>query len=40
MLKLKVLQASHPRAAGIVQTHRQQIDAAVTRRQQVGTRDI
>ena len=40
MLKLKVLQASHPRVAGIVQTHRQQIDTAVTRRQQVGTRDI
>ena len=40
MLKLKGLQASPPRVAGIVQTHRQQIDAAVTRRQQVSTSGI
>jgi len=28
MWKLKNLEASHPRIAGIVQAHRQQIDAA------------
>ena len=33
------LEASHPRVAGIVQTHRQQFDTQ-TRRQQVGARDI
>jgi hypothetical protein len=40
MLKLNGLQASHPRIAGIVQTHRQQIDAAVTGRQQVSEENI
>src|SRR6185436_19291978 len=33
------LEASHPRVAGIVQTHRQQVDAE-TGRQQVRTKDI
>ena len=33
------LEASHPRVAGIVQTHRQQFDTQ-TGRQQVKTRDI
>ena len=33
------LEASHPRVAGIVQTHRQQVDTQ-TGRQQVRTRDI
>jgi hypothetical protein len=40
MLKLKGLQASHPRIAGIVQTHRQQIDAAVSGRQQMSEENI
>jgi hypothetical protein len=39
MLKLEDLEASHPRVAGIVQTHRQQVDTQ-TGRQQVRTRDI
>ena len=33
------LEASHPRVAGIVQTHRQQFDTQ-TGRQQVRARDI
>ena len=40
MLKLKVLQASHPRVAGIVQAHRQQIDAAGIGRQDGDRRDM
>ena len=40
VLKLKVLEASHPRIAGIIQAHRQQIDAAFGRRQQMDERDI
>ncbi len=40
LLKLKGLEASHPRVAGIVQAHRQQIDAAGARRQQVSEKDI
>ena len=40
MLKLKVLQASHPRVAGIVQAHRQQIDAAGIGRQNGERRDM
>ena len=40
MLKLKVLQASHPRIAGIVQTHRQQIDTAADGQQQMSQEDI
>jgi len=40
LLKLKVLEASHPRTAGIVQAHRQQIDAACARRQQMSEKDI
>ena len=39
MLEVEELEVSHPRVAGIVQTHRQQIDAR-TGRQQVRTRDI
>ncbi len=34
------LEASHPRIAGIVQTHRQQVDTAQIGRQQVRTKDI
>ena len=40
MLKLKNLEASHPRVAGIVQAHRQQIDAAGIGRQQMRFKDI
>jgi hypothetical protein len=40
VLKLKVLEASHPRVAGIVQAHRQQIDAAGAGQQQVSEKDI
>jgi hypothetical protein len=40
VLRLKVLEASHPRVAGIVQVHRQQIDAARGRRQQMSEKDI
>ena len=40
VLKLKILEASHPRIAGIVQVHRQQIDAATAGRQQMRNRDI
>lgn len=40
MLKLKVLQASHPRVAGIVQAHRQQIDAAGIGRQSADRRGM
>ena len=38
-LKLKNLEASHPRVAGMVQAHRQHIDAAHGR-QEVRTKDI
>ena len=34
------LEASHPRVAGIVQTHRQQVDTAQMGRQPVRTEDI
>ena len=40
VLKLKGLKASHPRVAGIVQAHRQQIDAAGHGRQQVSDEGI
>jgi hypothetical protein len=40
LLKLKVLEASHPRVAGIVQAHRQQIDAAGDGRQQMSDEGI
>jgi len=40
VLKLKDLEASHPRVAGIVQAHRQQIDAAGARQQQMSEKDI
>jgi len=40
LLKLRILQASHPRVAGIVQAHRQQIDAAGARQQQMSEKDI
>ena len=39
VLEVENLEASHPRVAGIVQTHRQQVDTQ-TGRQQVRTRDI
>jgi hypothetical protein len=39
-LKLKILQASHPRVAGIVQAHRQQIDVAGAGQQQMSDEDI
>jgi hypothetical protein len=39
IVEVEDLEASHPRVAGIVQTHRQQVDAQ-TGRQQVRTRDI
>jgi len=34
------LEASHPRVAGIVQTHRQQIDTAADGQQQMSQEDI
>jgi hypothetical protein len=40
MWKLKNLEASHPRVAGIVQAHRQQIDAAGDGRQQMSDEGI
>jgi hypothetical protein len=40
VLKLRILEASHPRIAGIVQVHRQQIDAAAHGQQQVSEKDI
>jgi hypothetical protein len=40
LLWLKILQASHPRVAGIVQAHRQQIDAAPAGQQQMSEKDI
>ena len=40
LLKLRILQASHPRVAGIVQAHRQQIDAAGAGQQQMSKEDI
>jgi len=40
LLKLKILQASHPRVAGIVQAHRQQIDVAGAGQQQMSDEDI
>jgi collagenase-like PrtC family protease len=40
VLKLKGLKASHPRVAGIVQAHRQQIDAAGAGQQQMSEKDI
>jgi len=40
LLKLKILQASHPRVAGIVQAHRQQFDAAPAGQQQMSEKDI
>ncbi len=40
MWKLKNLEASHPRVAGIVQAHRQQIDAAWMGRQQMRSKYI
>jgi len=39
-LKLKLRPASHPLVAGIVQAHRQQIDAAGARQQQMSEKDI
>ncbi len=39
-LKLKNLKASHPRVAGMVQAHRQHIDAAHAGQQQVDNGDI
>jgi hypothetical protein len=39
VLEVENLEASHPRVAGIVQTHRQQVDTQ-TGRQQARTRDI
>lgn len=40
MWKLKNLEASHPRIAGIVQTHRQQIDAVHAGQQQADRQNI
>jgi hypothetical protein len=40
MWKLKSLEASHPRVAGTVQAHRQQIDAAADGQQQMSQEDI
>jgi hypothetical protein len=40
MFELKILEASHPRVAGIVQTHRQQIDAAEICRQRMRKENI
>ena len=40
VLKLKGLKASHPRVAGIVQAHRQQIDVAGAGQQQMSEEDI
>jgi hypothetical protein len=40
VLKLKNLEVSHPRIAGIVQAHRQHIDAAGAGRQQMSDRSI
>jgi len=39
IVEVEDLEASHPRVAGIVQTHRQQLDTQ-TGRQQVRARDI
>jgi len=39
IVEAEALEASHPRVAGIVQTHRQQVDTQ-TERQQVRARDI
>ena len=39
ILEVEILEASHPRVAGIVQTHRQQVDTQ-TGRQQGRTKDI
>jgi hypothetical protein len=39
MFEAEGLEASHPRVAGIVQTHRQQVGAQTGRRQ-VMTKDI
>jgi hypothetical protein len=38
--KLKNLEASHPRVAGMVQAHRQQIDAAETEQQLMDENDM
>jgi len=40
MWKLKNLEASHPRVAGMVQAHRQQIDAAAHGEQQMSKEAI
>jgi hypothetical protein len=40
MWKLKNLEASHPRVAGMVQAHRQQIDAVHAGQQQVDENDM
>ena len=40
IVTIEGLEASHPRVAGIVQTHRQQVDTAQMGRQAVRTRDI
>lgn len=40
MRKLKNLEASHPRVAGMVQAHRQQIDAVRAGQQQVDMQNM